>query len=309
MLLARQFVPFAGKRFLAVLALCVLCETAVAQSSETMSKIREKHEITLGVRETALPFSYLDDAHHFVGYSVDLCLRVVDAVKTSLKLPDLKVNMVPIASSNRIPLIANGTVDLECGTTSNTVERQQQVAFSSTIFVSSTRFVSKKSAGLDNLDTLRGKRVVATAGSSNLRQITALNVAHSYNMQISPSRDFAEGFLMMDTDRAAAFFLDDITLSALAASSKNPADFVISKEPLSVEPYALVMRKDDPVFKSIVDGALKSTFESGAIDAIYTRWFESPIPPKGINLHVPVSPALRKAFARPTDSADPASYQ
>lgn len=306
---AEQSRAFLDKRLLAALPLSMLCGLAVAQSSDTISKIRDKQEIALGVRETALPFSYLDDAHQFVGYSVDLCLRVVEGVKTSLKLPALKVKMVPVASSNRIPLIANGTVDLECGTTSNTVERQRQVAFSSTIFVSSTRFVSKKSAGFESLAALAGKPVVATAGSSNIRQVTELNVARSYNMRISPARDFAEGFLMMETDRAAAFFLDDITLSGLIASSKNPGDFVLSKEPLSVEPYALMMRKGDPAFKSLVDGVLKATFESGAINAIYTRWFESPIPPKGINMRVPMSPALRKAVAHPTDSTDPAVYQ
>lgn len=306
---AEQTKAFPHKPLFAALVLCTLCAASAAQSSDTISKIRERQEIVLGVRETALPFSYLDDSHRFVGYSVDLCLRVVEGVKASLKLPELKLKMVPVASSNRIPLISNGTIDLECGTTSNTVERQQQVAFSSTIFVSSTRFVSKKSAGLDSVTALGGKPVVATAGSSNIRQVTELNVARSYNMRISPSRDFAEGFLMMETDRAAAFFLDDITLSGLVASSKSPGDFVISKEPLSVEPYALMMRKGDSGFKTLVDGVLKTTFESGAISAIYARWFEAPIPPKGVNLQVPMSPALRKAISRPTDSTDPASYQ
>jgi glutamate/aspartate transport system substrate-binding protein len=261
------------------------------------------------VRETALPFSYLDDAHQVIGYSVDLCLRVVDGLKTRLNLPQLKVKMVPVASSNRIPLMANGTIDLECGTTSNTAERQKQVAFSSTIFVSSTRFVSKKSAGLADLKALAGKPVVATAGSSNIRQVTELNVAGKYGMRIAPSRDFAEGFLMMETDRAAAFFLDDITLSGLIASSKSPELYVISKEPLSVEPYALMMRKDDPAFKALVDGVLKTTFESGAIQGIYGKWFESAIAPEGVNLQVPMSAALRRAIATPTDSVDPAAYQ
>jgi glutamate/aspartate transport system substrate-binding protein len=309
MVQTRRTTAFVAKRLVLAMTLCTLCSVATAQSSGTIDKIREKQEIALGVRETALPFSYLNDSHQFVGYSVDLCLRVVETVKASLKLPGLKVKLVPIASSNRIPLIANGTIDLECGTTSNTVERQKQVAFSSTIFVSSTRFVSKKSAGFTDLAALKDKPVVATAGSSNLRQITELNATRGYGMRISPSRDFAEGFLLMETDRSAAFFLDDITLSALVASSKNPAEFVISKEPLSVEPYALMMRKGDPTFKSLVDSALKATFESGDIKAIYARWFESPVPPKGINLHVPMSPALSKAIAHPTDSVDPASYQ
>lgn len=282
---------------------------ASAQSTDTIGKIKDKQEIALGVRETALPFSYLDDTHRVIGYSVDLCLRVVDGLKARLNLPQLKVKMVPVASSNRIPLMANGTIDLECGTTSNTVERQKQVAFSSTIFVSSTRFVSKKSADLTDLKALAGKPVVATAGSSNIRQVTELNAAGKHGMRIAPSRDFAEGFLMMETDRAAAFFLDDITLSGLIASSKSPELYVISKEPLSVEPYALMMRKDDPAFKALVDGVLKSTFESGAIQGIYAKWFESSIAPKGVNLQVPMSDALRRAIATPTDSIDPAAYQ
>ncbi len=294
--------------FVAALAM-VVSTSAVAQPTDTLSKIKTKNEIALGVKETAQPFSYLDGAHQFVGYSVDLCLKVVDELKTQLKLPDLKVRMVQVASSNRIPLIANGTVDLECGTTSNTEERQKQVAFSSTIFVSSTRFVSKKSANLTDLKSLEGKAVVATAGSSNIRQITALNAQHKYGMRISPSRDFAEGFLMMSTDRAAAFFLDDITLSGLVANSKTPDEFVISKEPLSVEPYALMMRKDDPAFKKFVDDVLQKTFASGEIKSIYAKWFESAIPPKSINMRVPMSAALQRAIAQPTDSTDPASYQ
>lgn len=294
--------------FVAALAL-VASTCAIAQPTDTLSKIKNKNEIALGVKETAQPFSYLDQAHQFVGYSVDLCMQVVDALKTQLKLPDLKVRMVPVASSNRIPLIANGTVDLECGTTSNTIERQKQVAFSSTIFVSSTRFVSRKSANLNDLNALNGKAVVATAGSSNIRQITALNAQRKYGMRIAPARDFAEGFLMMSTDRAAAFFLDDITLSGLVANAKTPDEFVISKEPLSVEPYALMMRKDDPAFKKFVDDVLQTTFSSGAINSIYAKWFESAIPPKSINLRVPMSPALQRAIAHPTDSTDPASYQ
>lgn len=291
-------------------ALTLLISTcATAQPTDTLSKIKNKKEITLGVRETAQPFSYLDASHQFVGYSVDLCLKVVEGLKAHLKLPELKVKMVPIASSNRIPLMANGTIDLECGTTSNTAERQKQVAFSSTIFVSSTRFVSRKSANLPDLKALAGKAVVATAGSSNIRQITALNVAQKYGMRISPARDFAEGFLMMQTDRAAAFFLDDITLAGLVANAKTPDAFVISNEPLSVEPYALMMRKGDSSFKALVDKLLQATFSSGAINDIYAKWFESPIPPKSINLQVPMSAALQRAIAHPTDSTDPASYQ
>ncbi|HBP28096.1 amino acid ABC transporter substrate-binding protein [Advenella sp. S44] len=293
-----------------VAALTLIASTcATAQPVDTLSKIKQKNEIALGVRETAQPFSYLDASHQFVGYSVDLCLKVVEGIKTHLNQPDLKIRMVPIASSNRIPLMANGTIDLECGTTSNTVERQKQVAFSSTIFVSSTRFVSKKSANLADLSSLAGKAVVATAGSSNIRQITALNVAHKYGMRIAPARDFAEGFLMMETDRAAAFFLDDITLAGLVANAKTPDAYVISKTPLSVEPYALMMRKGDASFKRLVDDVLKSTFASNTIDGIYAKWFESAIPPKSINLRVPMSPALRRAIATPTDSTDAASYQ
>jgi len=285
------------------------CGPAAAQSSDTLNKIKEKNEIVLGVRATAFPFSYVDNAHQFIGYSVDLCLEVVQGLKSSLKQPDLKVRMVPVASSNRIPLIANGTVDLECGTTSNTVERQQQVAFSSTIFVSSTRFVSKKSAGFADMNALSGKAVAATAGSSNIRQVTELNVARKYNMRIAPVRDFAEGFLMMETDRAAAFFLDDITLSGLVANARTPDAYVISKEPLSVEPYALMMRKGDTAFKAEVDRILSATFGSGRINTIYAKWFESATPPKSINLQVPMSAALRRAVSTPTDSVEPSSYQ
>ncbi|MES2026644.1 MAG: amino acid ABC transporter substrate-binding protein [Pseudomonadota bacterium] len=274
----------------------------------TLKKIQERGEITLGTREAALPFSYYDDEHRPIGYSIDLCLKVVDAVKAQLKMPNLKVTMVQVASSSRIPLIANGTIDLECGTTSNTAERQKQVGFSVTTFVAGTKFVSKKANNLKDLNALKDKPVVATAGSSNIRQISELNATKNIGMRIASSKDFAEGFLMVETNRASAFFLDDVTLAGLAAGSKSPAEFVISNEALSVEPYALMMRKDDPEFKKTVDAALIATFKSGEINRIYHKWFQTPVPPKGINMGLPMSAPLLKVVAHPTDSPDPAAY-
>lgn len=274
----------------------------------TLKKIQERGEITLGAREAALPFSYYDDDHRPIGYSIDLCLKVVDAIKAQLKMPNLKTTMVQVASSSRIPLMANGTIDLECGTTSNTAERQKQVAFSVTTFVAGTKFVSKKANNLTDLAALRNKPVVATAGSSNILQISELNAAKSLGLRIASSKDFAEGFLMVETNRASAFFLDDVTLAGLAAGSKNPGDYIISTEALSVEPYALMMRKDDPEFKKSVDAALVALFKSGEINRIYHKWFQTPIPPKGINMSLPMSPTLQKIVATPTDSPNPSAY-
>lgn len=283
--------------------------SASAQTSGgTLDKVKERGVISLGVRESALPFSYLDDNHQPIGYSVDLCLRVVESIKSHLEMPDLKVKTVPVASSSRIPLMANGTIDLECGTTSNTADRQKQVGFSVTTFIAGTRFISKKENNLRSLESLRGKKVVATAGSSNLRQISDLNTSKNLGINIAAVKDFGEGFLMVETNRAAAFFLDDITLAGLAAASKNPTDYVISAESLSVEPYAIMVRKDDDAFRKLVNDSLTSLYKSGEIRRIYHKWFQSPVPPKGIAMNVPVSAPLEKAFAQPTDSPHPSDY-
>lgn len=294
---------------LAFLSLSPACPLSAQSKSDTLDRIASSGVLTLGHRDTSIPFSHFDDAQHVVGFSVDLCSRIVDRIKTLTNRPDLQVKYLPVTSATRIPLLANGTVDIECGSTTNTAERQTQVAFSSTTYLTTSNFVSKKSAGIGRFDDLKGRTVVSTAGTTSLRLLNELNVRNNLGMTIVPAKDHAEAFLMVSTDRASAFVMDDVLLAGLIANSHDPSLYQISKDFLSVEPYAIMMRRDDPGFKQLVDATLGDLFSSGDFERIYRKWFETPIPPRNINLNLPMSAALKKVVQRPSDSADPASYQ
>ncbi|GGX45315.1 amino acid ABC transporter substrate-binding protein [Undibacterium squillarum] len=286
----------------------MIAGTASAQESGTLKKIKETGVITLGVRDSSDPFSYLDDKQSYQGYSIDICMKVVGQVRNSLGMSELKVKMNPVTSATRIPLMANGTIDLECGSTTNNMERQKQVAFAPTTFVTANRILSKKSANIKTLADLKGKSVVSTSGTANLKQLTTLNADQNLGINILTAKDHAEAFLMVETGRAVAWVMDDILLASHAAKSKNPADYEVSKEALSVEPYGIMMRKDDPAFKKAVDTAVANLMRSGDINQIYNKWFMQPIPPKGITLNVPMSDQLKAVIAKPTDSGEPSAY-
>src|SRR6516164_2895342 len=258
------------------------------QSSGTLEKIKDSGAITIGHRESSVPFSYYDDNQRVIGYAMDLCYRIVDAVKAELKMTALEVKLNPVTSATRIPLIANGTIDLECGSTTNNLEREKQVAF--TI----THFVSKKSANLKTVDDLKGKTIVSTSGTTNIKQITEIGAQKNLDLNIIAAKDHAEAFLMVETNRAAAFVMDDILLYSLVATSKSPDEYVISADALSVEPYGIMLRRDDPAFKKMVDAEMIATYKSGTINSIYDKWFLKPIPPKGINLNLPMSASFKK---------------
>src|SRR5215469_1816861 len=291
-------------------AISTLCAnpTPAQDLTGALKKIKETGAITLGHRESSVPFSYYDDQQQVVGYAMDLCHRIVDAVKKELKLDKIEVKLNPVTSATRIPLMANGTIDLECGSTTNNLEREKQVSFTITHFVTANRFVSKKSAGLKTVDDLRNKTIVSTSGTTNIKQITEIGAQKNLGLNILAAKDHAEAFLMVETDRAAAFVMDDILLYSLVAGSKSPKDYVISADALSVEPYGIMLRRDDPEFKKIVDAAMTATYKSGAINAIYEKWFLKPIPPKGVNLNVAMSAAFKKVVANPTDTGDPTWY-
>jgi glutamate/aspartate transport system substrate-binding protein len=293
----------------AIAALGLVTAPAGAQElTGTLKKVKDTGAITLGHRESSVPFSYYDDKQQVVGYAMDLCNRIVDAVKAELKLDKLEVKLNPVTSATRIPLMANGTVDLECGSTTNNIERQRQVSFTITHFVTANRFVSKKSANLKTIDDLKGKTIASTSGTTNIKQATEINAQKNLGMNILAAKDHAEAFLMVETGRAAAFVMDDILLYSLVAGSKAPGDYVISADALSVEPYGIMLRRDDPAFKKVVDGAMTAVYKSGAINAIYEKWFLKPIPPRNINLEVPISAAFKRVIANPTDSGDPTMY-
>ena len=297
-------------RFALVAALAAFAVALPAAAQEgTLKKIKDSGAITIGHRDASLPFSYYDDKQQPIGYAMDLCAKIVDAVKAELKMPNLKTNYQLVTSANRIPLMANGTIDLECGSTTNNVARQEQVWFTMTHFVTANRWVSKKSAKLKTLQDLKGKTIVSTAGTTNIKQITEINAAQNLGMNIISANGHPEAFQMVETGRAVAFVMDDILLAGLAAQSRSPKDYEISSVALSVEPYGIMVRKDDKAFKDVADKALSQVYKSGQINAIYSKWFEKPVPPKGVNLNLPMSPALKKVMANPTSSGDPKAYE
>lgn len=273
-----------------------------------LKKIKDTGTITLGHRDSSIPFSYLDDQQKPIGYSMDICNKIADAVKTELKLQKINVKLQPVTSATRLPLIANGTVDLECGSTTNNTERQQQVSFAPTTFVTATRFVAKTTAKLNDLPDFKGKTVVSTAGTSNLKWLTETNGKENLGMNIIPAKDHAEAFLMVESGRAAAFFMDDILLYSLVAGSKAPKTYMISSKPYTVEPYGIIEPKGDEAFKKVVDKAVTDLMASGELAKMYTKWFNQPIPPRNLNLNVPMSEQLKKVISKPTDSGDGKDY-
>ena len=293
----------------AALVAAAVALPAVAQDSPTLKKIKESGTITIGHRDSSIPFSYYDDKQQVVGYAIDICMKVVDAIKAELKMPNLQVKLNPVTSATRIPLIANGTIDLECGSTTNNAERQKQVGFTNTYFVTANRYVAKKSSNISTLADLKGKTVVSTAGTTNIKWLTEENAKQNLGMSILTAKDHAEAFLMVETGRAVAFFMDDILLYSLVANSKAPGDYMVGNEAYTVEPYGAMMPRDDEGFRKIVDGATAKLYTSPEMAALYDKWFNKPVPPKGIALNVPMSPQLKRVLASPTSNPDPAIYK
>jgi len=280
-----------------------------AKDSPTLRKIREAGVITLGYRDGSVPFSYLDSAHRPVGYSIDICQRVVDAVREHLGLPDLERRFVLVNSATRVPMVANRTVDLECGVTTHTVDRQRHVAFSVTTYVAASRLVSRRTEPVRRLQDLRGRVVTSTVGTTSLAHLQRLSTEQGLAMTIVAARDDPDAFRWVETGRADAFAMDDVLLRGMIALARTPSDFVVSEDALSVEPYAIMLPKGDPVFKDLIDRAIVAMFRKGEVDALYRRWFESAIPPGGVNLALPMLPAMRRVIEQPTDTPDPAHYR
>ena len=286
-----------------------LMSIAGATQADTLAKIKESGVFTIGHRDASIPLSYYDDKQKPIGYSVEICERVADAVKKELKKPNLQIKYQLVTSANRIPLLANGTVDIECGSTTNNAERQKQVSYLPTTFVTANRIMYKKGSGISVLADMKGKTLVSTAGTTNIKQVTQINAEKNLGVNITSANGHAESFLMVETGRAAAFAMDDILLAGLIATSKDPGQFEVSKEALSVEPYGIMVRKDDAKFEALAAGVVKGLMKSGEINKIYDKWFLKPIPPKNITMNVPMSPNLKKVIANPTNSPDPAAYQ
>jgi glutamate/aspartate transport system substrate-binding protein len=267
----------------------------------TLKKIKDTNTITIGYRESSIPFSFLDDKQQPVGYAIDLCMKIVDTVKADLKLPNLKVAMQPVTSSNRIPLLRNGTIDLECGSTTNSKVRQEQVSFGPSYFVINVTAAVKKSSNINTLADLNGKTISTTSGTTSVPLLKGYKKTENIQVKEIYGKDHAEAFLLMADDRAVAFVMDNILLAGQIANSKRPSDYKILPESLSQEPYSMMLRKDDPQFKALVDKSIGAVMKSGEINKIYAKWFTTPIPPKGLNINFPMTPPIEEAFKNPND--------
>lgn len=298
------------KKVLAASSLVLMLAAAGVSAQEgTLAKIAELGEISIGHRDGAVPFSYYDDQQRPIGYAMDLCAKVVDALKVELDKPDLKVSYLPVTGATRMPLLANGTIDMECGTTTNNAERQRQVTFSNTYFVAGVRILSKKSAPVESMADTKGKTIVTLAGTTSVKVISEANAAQNLGLKILTVKDLAEGMLTLQTERAVALIFDDVSIAGAAATSKTPDDYVMSSEPLSVEPYGIMLRRDDEPFKHLVNATLDELYASGEINAIYDKWFVQAIAPRGINMNFPMSSQLKKVIAQPTDDPNPDLYR
>ena len=295
--ISRFVVALAGAGLLGSVAI-----SANAQElTGTLKKIKDIGTITIGHRESSIPFSYLDDKQQPVGYAMELCGKVVDAVKAELKMPNLKVAYQPVTSANRIPLLQNGTIDLECGSTTNSVERQKQVAFGPTYFVVNISAAVKKSSGIKTFADLNGKTVASTSGTTSIPLLRGYEKAKGIDFKELQAKDHAESMQLVASDRAQAFIMDDILLAGQIANQQNPGQYMILPESLRTEPYSMMLRREDPQFKALVDRAVGAVFKSGEIDKIYAKWFTSAIPPRNINMNFPQTPAIIEAFKSPND--------
>lgn len=287
-----------------LLATCASAPVLASELTGTLKKIKDSATIVLGHRDSSIPFSYFgDNSRTPMGYSHDLQMRVVDALKTELGLPELKVRYNLVTSQTRIPLVQNGTVDLECGSTTNNLERQRQVDFSVGIFEVGTRLLTQKTSGINEFSDLAGKNVVTTAGTTSERLLKAMNAEKDMKMKVISAKDHGESFMMLESGRAAAFMMDDVLLYGEMAKARKPDDWHVVGTPQSYENYGCMLRKNDAPFKAVVDKALSATFASGDINAIYNQWFLQPIPPKGLNLNFPMSDELKALLANPSDKA------
>ncbi len=272
-----------------------------AAGAQTLDKIKASGSISVAYRESSIPFSYLDDKAQPTGFGWEICGRIVDEVRKATGRSDLKVTTQAVTSANRIPLLVNGTIDIECGSTTNNSDRAKQVAFATNYFYTGTRLLVKAGSPVKSLADLKGKRVVSTTGTTNFRIMRGLNEERGLGFELLGAKDHSESQLLVQSERADAFAMDDILLYGLAASSAKPSDWAVVGEAIQVEPYAIMLRKDDPAFKTLVDGVLSRLMDSGEFETLYRKWFMSPIPPKGVNLNAPMPAELRTNLQAKSD--------
>ncbi|MGA0570276.1 transporter substrate-binding domain-containing protein [Variovorax sp. VNK109] len=281
--------------------LLALCAASLTVHADTLRKVSDSGKITLAYRESSIPFSYVVGTGKPVGFAVEISNAVVEEVRRQTGKPVLEIDYVPVTSANRIPLLVNGTIDLECGSTTNNTARGKDVAFAINHFYTGTRLLVKKASGVKNYADLAGKPVSTTTGTTNLQVLRRYDQEKKLNMQFSYGRDHAESFLLVESNRALAFGMDDILLYGLKANAANPADYEVVGDSLQVEPYACMLRKDDPRFKALVDGVITRLMKTGEFEKLYKKWFLDAIPPKNAALGVPMSEELLANIKSPSD--------
>ncbi len=272
----------------------------MGQDSDTLAKAKASGSIVMGVRESSAPLSYTLGGTKYVGYHVQLCQQVLASL-----MPEVTIKYALVTSQNRIPLLQNGTIDIECGSTSNTAARKQQVAFAVSTYITEARLAVKTSSGINSVEQLAGKTVATTTGTTLVQRLRKLE-QRGIKFNVLLGKDHSDGFLLMESGRADAFAMDDNTLAGNISTAKNPQDYKLSGEPLGIEPIAIMLRKDDPKFKKAVDGALIKMIASGEVEKLYNNWFLQPIPPTGAVIGIPMAKSLKEALRNPND--EPAEY-
>ena len=284
----------------AALAATGLLGSATAHA-DTLKKIADSGKITLAYRESSVPFSYLAGPGEPIGFAVDISNAVVDAVRKTLGKPDIKVEWQAVTSANRIPLLTNGTIDLECGSTTNNSVRGKDVQFAINYFYTGTRLLTKKGSGVKNYADLKGKRVASTTGTTNAQVLRRYDRDNNLGMEIVLAKDHDDAVLLVDSDRALGFAMDDILLFGLMGNQRNPDAWEVVGDALQVEPYACMLRKDDPKFQALVNGVIGGMMKSGEFEKLYNKWFMSPVPPRGQNLKLPMNKELRENLVAQSD--------
>lgn len=284
-------------------ALAALCGTVAAQDNGTLRKIKDSGVIEIGARDSQIPFSYKVDANSApIGFTTDICLKIVDAIKAQLGLSKIEVRYTLLNSTNRIPLLQNGTVDLDCATTTNTTQRQQQVDFAPSHFVTNITAAVKAGSGINTFADLNGKTVATVSGSTSIQLLRGARKSGTIEVKELPGKDTSDGFVLLSTGRADAYVLDDVQLAGMIASAPNPGDYkILTQESLRQEPYGIMLRKNDPAFKALVDKTVSGLMKSGAIEQLYAKWFLSPIPPRNANLNFPMTEAVREIYKNPNN--------
>lgn len=283
------------------LGLAATAAQAANPATDELARIRDAREIVLAHRDASIPFSYLDDRKQPIGYSMDLCMKLVDAVRRELKLPTLAVRHLAVTSATRIPAIAEGRASLECGSTTNNAERRRRVDYTIAHFISAARFAVRTRSGIQSLEDLTGKTVVSTRGTTNIKTLQAVSEERLLKMKIIEADDHAAAFALVAAGKADAFAMDDVLLYGLRANAAQPQDFSVIGKPMTIEPYAVMLPKGQPAFKKVIDDEMRRLIFTGELQQLYQKWFMSPIPPRGINLELPMSFMLKESFKFPSD--------